>query len=187
MSTAERLQPGPALRLLRRPRPRWPARDDALLRAHYGHTTTAELAAQLGRTIHGVRWRARLLGLAKEIPVASHQARMQAEIARLRAEIDQLRLAASAGVDATAMPRGLGGAEGANVTAGSNGYATAMPRAAHDESRWLAALMAYRLQVCDAAEVAVVLGVPVTRLPVEVGKAAKLGQEVVRAALEGNP
>jgi hypothetical protein len=46
-------------------------------------------------------------------------------------------------------------------------------------------LVAYRLQAIDAAEAAVVLGVPITKLPVEVGKAARLGLDVVRQALGG--
>jgi transposase-like protein len=156
MSIATRHQPAPTLTLVPRPpspRPRWTKADDALLIAAYGQHTAADLAAKLGRSVHGVRWRARTLGLATgQHP--SHQARTQQEITRLRAENDHLKHGA---LDAAHAPMA--------------------------DARRLAVLMAYRLNVVDAATAAVVLGVPVGRLPVEVGKAAKLGLDVAREAL----
>jgi hypothetical protein len=155
MSTAQRLQPAPSLTLLTRPpyRPRWTKADDAALRAAYGQHTAADLAAKLGRSVHGVRWRARTLGLATgQHP--SHQARTQAEVTRLRAEVDHLRHGA---LDAAHAPTA--------------------------DARRLATLMAFRLNVIDAETAAVVLGVPVGKLAVEVGKAAKLGLDVARDVL----
>jgi hypothetical protein len=157
LHNAQRLQPAPTLTLLTPPayRPRWTAKDDAALIAAYGKHTAADLAATLGRSVHGVRWRARTLGLATgQHP--SHQARTQAEVARLRAENDHLKHGA---LDAAHAPTA--------------------------DARRLAVLMAYRLQVIDADVAAVVLGVPPARLLVEVGKAAKLGLDVARMALEG--
>ena len=147
-------QPAPALTLLPRPpKPRWTASDDALLVAAYGQHTAADLAATLGRSVHGVRWRARTLGLATgQHP--SHQARTQAEVARLRAENDHLKHGA---LDAAHAPTA--------------------------DARRLAVMLAYRLQVIDPEVAAVVLGVPVARLPVEVGKAAAMGLDVARDAL----
>jgi hypothetical protein len=145
MSSATRRQPGR--------RPHWNATDDAALRAAYGQHTAADLAEQLGRSVHGVRWRARTLGLATgQHP--SHQARTQQEITRLRAENDHLKHGA---LDAAQAPTA--------------------------DARRLATLFAYRLSVIDAATAATVLGVPVGRLPVEVGKAAKLGLDVARDVL----
>jgi hypothetical protein len=146
MSSAPRLQPGR--------RPHWNATDDAALRAAYGQHTAADLAAQLGRSVHGVRWRARTLGLATGHHRLAGQTRAQHEIKRLRAENDHLRHGA---VDAAHAPTA--------------------------DARRLATLFAYRLSVIDAATAATVLGVPVARLPVEVGKAAKLGLDVARMAL----
>jgi hypothetical protein len=144
----------PALTLLKARRPHWSAADDQVIRAGYGRRTAADLAAQLGRSIHGVRWRARTLGLATgQHP--SHQARTQAEVERLRAELDHLRHGA---LDAAHAPTA--------------------------DARRLATLFAYRLSVIDAATAATVLGVPVARLPVEVGKAARMGLDVARMALE---
>jgi hypothetical protein len=155
MSTAQRFQPAPALTLLPVYRPRWTAADDAQLRAAYGQHTAADLAAKLGRSVHGVRWRARTLGLATgQHP--SHQARTQQELTRLRAEVDHLRHGA---LDAAHAPTA--------------------------DARRLAVLMAYRLLVIDAATAAVVLGVPEQRLAIEIGRAAKLGLDVAIAALEG--
>jgi hypothetical protein len=134
-------------------RPRWNANDDQIMRATYGTHTAATLAARLGRSVDGVRWRARTLGLATgQHP--SHQARTQAEVTRLRAENDHLKHGA---LDAAHAPTA--------------------------DARRLAVLMAFRLSVLDAATAAVVLGVPPARLPVEVGKAAKLGLDVARDAL----
>jgi hypothetical protein len=48
-------------------------------------------------------------------------------------------------------------------------------------------LVGYRMQVISPAEAAVTLGVPVERLPVELGKAAARGLEVVRDAIGGGP
>jgi hypothetical protein len=150
------LQPAPALTLL--PpcrRPRWTKADDQALIAAYGQHTAADLAATLGRSVHGVRWRARTLGLATgQHP--SHQSLREQEITRLRAENDHLK---------------HGGRDAAHA-----------PTA---DARRLAVMLAYRLQVIDAEVAAVVLGVPVARLPVEVGKAAKLGLDVARMTLEG--
>ena len=134
-------------------RPRWTAEQDAVIMATYGQQTAADLAAQLGRTVNGIRWRARNLGLATgQHP--SHQSLREQEITRLRAENSYLKRAA--------------------------------PDAAHaptDDARRLAVLMAYRLSLLDPATAAVVLGVPPERLPVEVGKAGKLGLDVTRMTL----
>jgi hypothetical protein len=153
MSTAPRLQPAPTLTLVprRRPRPRWTAADDEIMRSTYGQHTAATLAARLGRSVDGVRWRARTLGLA-----TGHYRTPQEEIAHLRAEIAHLKRGA---LDAAHAPTA--------------------------DARRLATLFAYRLSVIDAATAATVLGVPVARLPVEVGKAAKLGLDVARQALGG--
>jgi hypothetical protein len=88
MSTAPRLQPAPALTLVprRHPRPRWTAADDEIMRSTYGTHTAATLAARLGRSVDGVRWRARTLGLA-----TGHYSTPQEEIAHLRAEIAHLK------------------------------------------------------------------------------------------------
>ena len=124
MSTAARLQPPLALTLVRNQpgrRPRWTAQQDALLRAAYSQQTAADIAAQLGRSVHGVRWRARTLGLATGHCRLSRQERAEAEIKRLRAEIDRLRRGA---LDAAHAPAA--------------------------DARRLATLFAYRLSVIDA-------------------------------------
>jgi hypothetical protein len=151
MSTATRLHPAPPLTLVPRRRPRWSAADDEIMRTTYGQHTAATLAARLGRSVDGVRWRARTLGLA-----TGHYSTPQEEIASLRAEIAHLKRGA---IDAAHAPT--------------------------VDARRLATLFAYRLSVIDAATAATVLGVPVGRLPVEVGKAAAMGLDVARQALEG--
>jgi hypothetical protein len=132
----------------------WTADDDAQVRELYGAVPLLELAARLGRTHDSLSNRLVTLGLTREVAVAGRQARDQAEINRLRAEIDHLKHGA---LDAAHAPTA--------------------------DARRLATLMAFRLNVIDAATAAVVLGVPVERLPVEVGKAAKLGLDVARDML----
>lgn len=133
----------------------WTAAADARLRAGYGSTPTSELAAALGTTVEAVWARAKALGLKRQAAIAGRQASAQAEIARLRAENDHLKHGA---LDAAHAPTA--------------------------DARRLAVLMAYRMQVIDATEAAVVLGVMPERLPVELGKAAKLGLDVVVDALK---
>jgi hypothetical protein len=132
----------------------WTAGEDAQVRELYGAVPLLELAARLGRTHDSLSHRLVTLGLTREVAVANRQARDQAEIARLRAEIDHLRHGA---LDAAHAPTA--------------------------DARRLATLFAYRLSVIDAETAATVLGVPVARLPVEVGKAAALGLDVAREAL----
>jgi len=133
----------------------WTADEDRLVRELYGTLSRAELSARLGRTPHSVGNRLVTLGLTREGAVSQRQDRHQQEIAQLRAENDHLKHGA---LDAAHAPTA--------------------------DARRLAVLMAYRLLVIDAATAAVVLGVPEGRLPVEVGKAAKLGLDVARMALE---
>jgi DNA-directed RNA polymerase specialized sigma24 family protein len=59
----------------------------------------------------------------------------------------------------------------------------ARDHAARAEANHLAVLVAYRLAAISAAQAAVVLGVPVERLPVELGRAAARGLDVVQQAL----
>jgi hypothetical protein len=135
---------------------RWTAADDRLLRDRYGRDTQADLAARLGRTVPSVGYRAATLGLTRAMVTPGRRARDTQEIARLRAENDHLKHGA---LDAAHAPAA--------------------------DARRLAVLIAYRLNVIDAAEAAVVLGVPPARLLVEVAKAAKLGQDITHATLEG--
>jgi hypothetical protein len=134
----------------------WTADEDTLLREMYGAVPFAEMAARFGRSHDSVTHRVSTLGLTREVAVAAREARAEQEIAQLRAENDHLRHGA---LDAAHAPTA--------------------------DARRLATLFAYRLSVIDAATAATVLGVPVARLPVEVGKAAKLGLDVARMALEG--
>jgi hypothetical protein len=132
----------------------WTADEDRQLRELYGAMPLVELAARIGRTHDSVSNRLHTVGLTRETAVASRQANDQAEIARLRAENDHLKHGA---LDAAHAPTA--------------------------DARRLATLMAYRLGVIDPETAAVVLGVPVERLGVEVGKAAAMGLDVVRQAL----
>lgn len=134
----------------------WSDDDDRLLRDLYGAVRMSDIVARLGRARTSVFHRLATLGLTREAAVAGRQANDQAEIARLRAENDHLKHGA---LDAAHAPTA--------------------------DARRLAVLMAYRMQVIDATEAAVVLGVVPERLPVELGKAAKLGLDVVEAALKG--
>jgi hypothetical protein len=134
----------------------WTADEDTLLREMYGAVPFAEMAARFGRSHDSVTHRVSTLGLTREVAVAAREARAEQEIAQLRAENQRLREAA--------------------------------PDAAHAPSadgRRMAVVLAYRLSVIDAETAATVLGVPVGRLPVEVGKAAALGLDVARQALGG--
>ena len=137
----------------------WSADDDRLLRELYGTISVPALALRMGRSYHSVANHAQRLGITR----AGAETQRRDEIAQLRAENDHLRhasaaLSTSGAVDAAHAPAA--------------------------DARRLAVLIAYRLNVIDAAEAAVVLGVPPARLLVEVAKAAKLGQDITHATLE---
>jgi hypothetical protein len=169
MSTAERHQPRPPLALVtppaRRPRGRpWSATDDDALRAGYRRGQAVALATELDRTVNAVRQRALEIGLTQSrVHVRwspSDSARYQRDqdtITRLRGEVQRLR-------DRPPL---------------EPAYAPG------DDARRLATLIAWRLSVVSAAQAAVVLGVPVERLPVELGRAAARGLDVVTEALSG--
>lgn len=137
-----------------RPNEPWTAADDQQLREWYGAMPFPEIAGRLGRTHDSITNRVATLGLTREVAVAARQARDQAEIARLRAENDHLKHGA---LDAAHAPAA--------------------------DARRLAVLLALHMKAIDAEEAIVVLGVPPERLRVELGKAAKLGQDVVMDVL----
>jgi hypothetical protein len=133
----------------------WTPDDDHVLRELHGVMPMHALASHMGRTRASLKMRVRKLGLAQETSIATRYARDQDEIARLRGEVQRLR-------------------------------DRPPPDAAHapsDDARRLAVLVGYRMSVITPAEAAVVLGVPVERLPVELGRAAKRGLDLVREAL----
>lgn len=132
----------------------WTADDDQQLREWYGAMPFPEIAARLGRSHDSISNRVHTLGLTRETAVAERHARAQDEIAQLRAENDHLRHGA---LDAAHAPTA--------------------------DARRLAVLLAVHMKAIDADEAAVVLGVPPERLRVELGKAAKLGQDVVMDVL----
>lgn len=134
----------------------WTPDEDGQVRALYGRIRQADLAERLGRTVPSLVGRATILRVTQPVGPLGQHVRDQQEIAQLRAEIDHLKHGA---LDAAHAPAA--------------------------DARRLAVLIAYRLNIIDAAEAAVVLGVPPARLLVEVAKAAKLGQDITHAALEG--
>jgi hypothetical protein len=133
----------------------WTADEDRLVGELYGALPIPALAERLGRSYDSVSNRIQTLGLTRETTVARREQRDQDEITQLRGEVQRLT--------------------------------TRPPDAAHapsDDARRLAVLISWRLQVISAAQAAVVLGVPVERLPVELGRAAKRGLDVVQDVLE---
>jgi biotin operon repressor len=176
----------------------WTAAADATLRAGYRRLPTAELAATLGATVEAVWFRARQLGLAtptrhgawtddddtllRDLYGAVSLADLAARLGRSRSSIGN-RLKRLGLTRETAVT-GRQARDQAEITRLRAGALDAAHAPAADARR-LAVLIAYRLNVIDAAEAAVVLGVPPARLLVEVAKAAKLGQDITHAALEG--
>jgi hypothetical protein len=134
----------------------WRPDEDRLLRELYGAVTPAALAKHLGRTESSIVNRVHTLGLTRETTVANRYQRDQDTITQLRGEVQRLR-------DRPPL---------------EPAYAPG------DDARRLATLIAWRLSVVSAAQAAVVLGVPVERLPVELGRAAKRGLDVVTSTLE---
>jgi hypothetical protein len=133
----------------------WTADEDRLIGELYGALPIPALAERLGRSYDSVTNRLQTLGLTRETTVARREQRDQDTITQLRGEVQRLR-------------------------------DRPPPDAAHapsDDARRLAVLISWRLQVISAAQAAVVLGVPVERLPVELGRAAARGLDVVTQAL----
>ena len=178
----------------------WTATADATLRANYRRIPTPELAARLGTTIDAVWARAKEIGLARTGCNRPWTADEDAQVRELYGAMPMPELAARLGRTHDSLTNRI-------ATLGLTREVAVAGRQARDQAeierlraendrlrnggggddaaRRLATLMAYRLNVIDAADAAVVLGVPPERLPVEVGKAAKLGQEVVRQAIGG--
>jgi hypothetical protein len=134
----------------------WTADEDRLIGELYGAMAIPALAERLGRSYDSVTNRIHGLGLTRETTVARREQRDQETITRLRGEITRLQ-------DRPPLEPA---------------------HAPSDDARRLAVLVAWRLLVISAAQAAVVLGVPVERLPVELGKAAKRGLDVVTTALD---
>jgi biotin operon repressor len=194
MTSVRRLQP---LRTARR----WSPAEDDLLRAEYVRGKGPALAARLGRTTAAVNIRVQDLGLHTPKPLriqwtAVNDATLTADYQR----VPVADLAARLGTTpAAVMKRANGLRLGRLVTCDRLEIAQLRqenerlrdrppPDAAHapsDDARRLAVLISWRLQVISAAQAAVVLGVPVERLPVELGRAAKRGLDVVTQALDG--
>lgn len=176
----------------------WTDEADATLRAGYRRLPTAELAARLGTTVDAVWMRARVLGVARRSQHGPWTAEEEQVLCELYGAVTVSALVARLGRSrnsvvnrlvrlgltretAVAARQARDQAEIARLRAGALDAAHA-PTA--DAGR-LAVLLAFRLSVVDPETAAVVLGVPVGRLPVEVGKAAALGLDVARMALGG--
>jgi hypothetical protein len=186
----------------------WDDAANAVLRAHYGRVPTPQLAAQLGTTIGAVWTQARELGVARPAPHQPWSADEDRLLRELAGTMPRAALARRLGRTPLAI-------SGRMQTLGLTREVLVAQRAADDQreqqqlrervrrleaelrrpppaagddadSRRLAVLLAYRLRVISAAEAAVVVGVPMERLPVEVGKAAARGLEIVAHLTGGN-